>query len=325
MQCLMPVRYYRNDTGRVFHSPNRVKVASEGFRPCQTCMNCRLRRAQSSAIRMLHESRFHSQSSFLTLTYSDDKLPPNGSLRYDDVSSFIKRLRRRLDRTLYKNSLTFYRVGEYGENYSRPHYHMILFGFDFSEKLEYHGVQNEKKYVSKKDDRLYYKSSFLTDCWSHGFADIGNVDYATCLYAAKYVTKKLYGSQASFYDQNLLTPERPSSSKHMPIGLRWIQKYWKDVYPHDYVIHDGKKLPPPRFYDEWLQKNQPDIYEAVKQNRENNLQKQIDWRDLHAKHVLRRQQQQHFLRDGCAPNLTNDDAQIERKLSTLQDIAEGLL
>lgn len=352
MKCLRPVRYYRDDKGNVSHNPNNVKVAAEGFRPCQYCINCRLRRAESNAIRMVHESQFHSQNSFITLTYDDDHLPPNSNLRYDDVSDWLKRLRRRLDKTSYKNSLSLYRVGEYGGETSRPHYHMVLFGFDFRDtSIKYKGIQNAVTQSSKTDDRVYYKSTFATDSWANGFVDIGNVDYSTCLYTAKYVTKKLYGRDA--YGE--LESERSSSSKGFkypkfirkpknhpsyniiphplaglrtsyPIGHRWIEKYYRDVYPHDFIVHSGKKLQPPRYYDDWLAINHPKLFSEVKRKREDNsISMYPDWRDLHAKHIIRVQRQSQFLRDGCAPNLDVDFEMIERTNSTLQDIAKGLL
>lgn len=316
----MPVRFYRDDKRNIFHSSNGVKVASIGFRPCGYCMDCRLSRATDKAIRMVHESRFHSQSSFLTLTYSDDRLPPSGSLCYDHVSDFLKRLRRRLDKESTK--VSFYRVGEYGENFSRPHYHMILFGYDFSEPIKYKGIINSRVKSGSKDDRIYYKSSFLTDCWSHGFADIGDVDFSTCQYVSKYVTKKLFGRNA----YGSLESERASSSNANPIGKRWIEQYYRDVYPHDYVVFDGKKFPPPRYYDDWLSREVPELFSIVKQSREDNLSRiDIDLRDLHAKHVIRRQSQSKFLRDGCAPNLSLDDRLILDKSELLFDISEGKL
>lgn len=33
------------------------------------------------------------------------------------------------------------------------------------------------------------------------------------------------------------------------IGYEWFQKYYSDVYPHDYVVFNGRKYRPPRYYD----------------------------------------------------------------------------
>lgn len=257
---------------------------------------------------MVHEAQFHEQNSFLTLTYEDSHLPVDSSLQYAHVSAFIKRLRRRLS-----FPISYYRVGEYGENFSRPHYHLIVFGYDFSEPIKYHGVINSKVRSGQKDDRIYYKSSFATDCWSHGFADVGDVDFSTALYVSKYVTKKLYGR--GIYGSRV--PERSSSSKLRPIGKSWIEKFYEDVYPHDYVVYGGKKLCPPRYYDTWLSINKPSLWSLVKQRREDTMKDMyLDYRDLHAKHVIRVQRQSQFLRDGCAPNLSLDHEIIRRNFES---------
>lgn len=311
---------YRSDNGTVSHVEYKINSVKDAFwRPCQNCINCKIRRATDKAIRMVHESKFHDQNCFLTLTYDDQKLPPGGSLFYSDVKHFIGRLRSKLK---YPN-ISYYRVGEYGEKFSRPHYHMILFGYNFTDlSVIYQNKQNTLQKSAVKSDRVYYKSSFATDLWSHGYVDIGSVDFKTCLYTAKYVTKKLYGSQTSLYEHRL--PERASSSKKNPIGKSWIEKYYSDVYPHDYVVLDGKKYQPPRYYDEWLQKNKPSLYSLVKQRRENFPHDHPDWYDLNAKHIIRIQKQSKFLRDGCAPNLTNDEYQLERKRSILENLRKGL-
>lgn len=322
---------YRSDTGTFSHSPNGVNVHSDLFRPCGYCMACRMTKAQDWAIRMTHEAQLHEQSSFLTLTYSDDNLPLTfkddipvlGSLHYPDVSAFMKRLRKRLSVTRYKDSLSFYRVGEYGDNLQRPHYHLILFGFDFREPLTYHGVQNSRTFKFASDDRRYDKSSFADSAWSLGFVDVGDVDYSTTMYVAKYVTKKLFGAQSSRY--GFLEPEKASMSKKNPIGSRWISKYFEDVYPHDYVVLNNKKLPPPKFYDRWLEANKPSLYTKVKAQREESMKDSFpDIQQLYNSHFIRLEKQKSFLRDGCAPNTLVDKVMLERKLDFITNHKEFL-
>ena len=38
-------------------------------------------------------------------------------------------------------------------------------------------------------------------------------------------------------------------SRRPGIGKRWFEKYKSDVYPHDFVVHDGTKFKSPRYYD----------------------------------------------------------------------------
>ena len=52
-------------------------------------------------------------------------------------------------------------------------------------------------------------------------------------------------------------PEYAVMSKGL--GLAWINKYHRDVYPHDFVVHNGRKYPVPRYYKEKLKQFDYDI------------------------------------------------------------------
>lgn len=56
---------------------------------------------------MMEQDR-HVCTSFVTLTYDEEHLPPDGSLRKRDLQLYLKRLRRRLP-------FRFFAAGEYGE------------------------------------------------------------------------------------------------------------------------------------------------------------------------------------------------------------------
>lgn len=51
------------------------------------------------------------------------------------------------------------------------------------------------------------------------------------------------------------------------IGKGWFEKYRKDVYPSDEVIVNGARLKPPRFYDNLLEHEEPDLLERLKARR----------------------------------------------------------
>lgn len=59
---------------------------------------------------------------FVTLTYDNEHLPPNCSLRFEHLALFWKRLRKRVP------NIKYFASGEYGETTLRPHYHAIIFG-----------------------------------------------------------------------------------------------------------------------------------------------------------------------------------------------------
>ena len=69
---------------------------------------------------------------FVTLTYDDDHLPEYNSLNYKHFQDFMKRLRKS------HSGVRFYMCGEYGEDFSRPHYHALLFNCFFSDRKAFH-------------------------------------------------------------------------------------------------------------------------------------------------------------------------------------------
>ena len=77
------------------------------------------------------EATQHAESTFVTLTYSEQSLPKlplvGGllpTLQRKDVVGFLKRLRTNVSPVKFR----FFGCGEYGEQTERPHYHLLLFG-----------------------------------------------------------------------------------------------------------------------------------------------------------------------------------------------------
>lgn len=44
-------------------------------------------------------------------------------------------------------------------------------------------------------------------------------------------------------------------SRNPGIGKPWLMKWKEDVYPDDFVIVNGKKMRPPKYYDTLLEEN----------------------------------------------------------------------
>jgi hypothetical protein len=310
MQCYTPMTAYRDSDNQIIFS-YKPNVISELKLPCGQCIGCRLNHAENWAIRMVHEAQMHEENSFITLTYDENNLPENESLHYPDVTRFLKRLRKALSKTPYKGKIKYYRVGEYGDENSRPHYHIILFGFDFTYKIRYKGLENEKIHWRSNGDRKYYISSFLNALWDRGHAELGDVDYATCMYVAKYVTKKVTGKEkeAHYGDKE---PEKAAMSKKEPIGHSWLKKFSSDVYNTDSVILDAKRFRVPKSYDTWLEKNDPALYDEIKIAREENS-KYIDQEELTLKHRVKlhnmRDQTREF--DTTAPITQKEKLRVE--------------
>ena len=115
--------------------------------PCNKCLLCSRQYRKMWSLRLCHELRFYDHSCYLTLTVSDEyldfifpKLPNSewNSLCYKPFQDFMKRLRRTLDygykyHDAFKpyhgegKPIRFYMCGEYGDEFHRPHYHVILY------------------------------------------------------------------------------------------------------------------------------------------------------------------------------------------------------
>lgn len=257
MACLSPLTAYRpnvrpGEKARLIFDTRKAVDAVRLSLPCGQCVECRLDYARQWSIRLMKEAACHEASSFLTLTYDDDNLPQSGSLIKEHVSAFHKRLHNRL---LYSRGygIRFYYCGEYGETYGRPHYHSIVFGFDFPDK---------KFYKKNSRGEPIYSSEFLRELWPFGLNGIGAVTSDSCAYVAGYVVDKVKISQLSpeeyksyysrldaegrFYE---ILPEFSGQSNRPGIGKLWFDRFKDETYRDDGLVVSGKFVRPPRYFD----------------------------------------------------------------------------
>mgnify|MGYP000025964551 CR=1 FL=1 len=217
---------------------------------CGRCRACRLTYSREWAIRCIHEASLHRDNAFLTLTYRDADLPDGNSLCTRDVQLFVKRMRKRM------GSFRFFHCGEYGEENSRPHYHMLVFGKDFE----------DKKPHSKRRGHVLYNSGVLDDLWGRGFASIGSVTLESASYTARYIMKKVGGEGAEAHYSGR-KPEYVTMSRLPGIGFNWIKRFLGDVYPDDFVVWKGRKIRPPKYYDDYLKTVDFDMWLSVMRSR----------------------------------------------------------
>ncbi len=199
---------------------------------------------------MVHESRMHASNLFVTLTLDRDHLNEKRELCPKDLSGFIKNLRRAEDESAAKAAreprrISWFGCGEYGSANNRPHYHSLLFGIDFLDK--YRGDDGS--------GRDFWKSDALDAIWARGRTEIGTVNMASASYVAGYLRKKVKNrdyARANPLTGELLSQEFARMSLRPAIGRRWIKRWWRDVYPRDFVVIDGYEAKPPRFYDKFM-------------------------------------------------------------------------
>ena len=271
MACFKPIPAYRNRDGSgVFFK--HIEDCEEIQLPCGSCIGCRLEKSRQWAVRMMHEAQMHDENSFITLTYRPKDLPDDGSIHIEHYQDFMKRFRARIS----PRRVRFFHCGEYGEvcrsckssrrdcrceqfwkGLGRPHYHAIIFGFGFPDKLIYKTM----------DGNRYYTSNFLDDVWGNGYCIVGDVTFNSCAYVARYVTKKMNGEKALDHywemddrtgEMRAITPEYATMSRGSGgtdaifkggLGSGWWDKWGAEVEHNDSVVFEGREMKPPRFYE----------------------------------------------------------------------------
>lgn len=196
--------------------------------PCGKCIACRIAKAREWSVRLMHELPYWSESVFLTLTYSDDYLPENRSLRKTDLQKFFKRLRKRI----FPRKIKYFACGEYGEHTARPHYHAIIFGLG-----------------RDKMSREFIMDSWTFCDWSNFRVDktFGSVTYDSCRYVSDYIFKK--------YDKVKADEEYTSKGLEIPfkvcsqgLGLRYCLEDTENLSSNFFVSVRGHKMALPRYY-----------------------------------------------------------------------------
>lgn len=250
MTCYHPLKAYRSqernpETGRygITFNPHKALIEGSTFQvPCGQCDGCKIDRSQMWAVRCAHEAQMHRNNCFITLTYNNESVPHDYSVKLDHFQRFMKRLRKRA-----RGKVRFFACGEYGDDNLRPHYHSLLFNFDFS----------DKKFLKFRNGYPLYKSETLSQLWPLGFHEIGLVTFKSAAYCARYTMKKFGGDAADEYytrvspiDGNVyrVATEFLVMSRRPGIGATWFEKFASDAFPSDFVVVDGKKYTPPRFY-----------------------------------------------------------------------------
>lgn len=259
MPCYHPLRAFRTPQGPItFGKPKWSDLPLD--LPCGQCIGCKIALSQTWALRCVHEAQMHDRNSFVTLTYSPEHLPSDGSLSLEHWQKFAKRLRKRI------GSFRFFMCGEYGDENARPHYHACIFGVDFSGDRSFH-----TEHLGNK----LYTSPLLTEVWGKGYCSVGSLTFESAAYVARYVCKKLTGEAAliRYMGVDMTTGEElpplrrefVSMSRRPGLGAKWFERYRSDVYPSDEVVLEGRRFRPPRYYDDKLSEEELSFFKERRQ------------------------------------------------------------
>lgn len=271
MPCFSPLEGYLKHGGGITFNKKESYLNIPKTVTCGQCSGCRLERSRQWATRCHHEASLHQHNCFITLTYADEHLPQDRSINVRVFQKFMKRLRKK-----YAHKIRFYACGEYGDTQGRPHYHACLFGHDFEDKYEWRSKTDTKETL--------YRSPTLEKLWPYGFSSIGEVTFQSAAYVARYIMKKINGplqnysyeyidEQGEIHQQQ---PEFTCMSRKPGVGANWLALFASDVYPDDFVIINGKRVRPPRYYDQNYELLDPDSIKKIRWKRQKGLAKHAD-------------------------------------------------
>lgn len=220
--------------------------------PCGKCTGCRSDQAMAWSVRAYHESTQHLRNSFLTLTYDDANLPPDGKITPVELQNFFKRARK----AGFK--LRYIACGEYGEQTRRPHYHAIIFGQNFL---------HDKVQLTDK----LYTSPTLQKIWGKGHVSIAPAELGAIFYVCGYTQKKI-GDPDTF----------SLSSRRPPIGADWLDKYCEDLERTGIITIEGREMQIPPAY---FRRKEIQLEHIKEERKEYALNNPRDYQKLRAREI----------------------------------------
>lgn len=273
MSCDRPVLMHRCDDGSVHcgaPSGRRDGVVFEV--PCGNCKGCHILKAQAWGVRTVHEASLYGASRFLTLTYSDEYLPADGSVSKLTLRNFHRRLRERFPDMRYVS------CGEYGGRTSRAHYHCCVFNCD---------LPMGKPVARGASGSVSYDCDELAEIWGLGQVAVGYVTSASGAYVGAHAVKDAAEGRKRGPDGRLepwlsIDPRTGECRPRVPpfrvqsaggdgaIGLPWLYRFHKEL--RDGLVparisNETRWLPAPLLYLRHLERIEPERAEYEKQAR----------------------------------------------------------
>lgn len=186
-----------------FHKRLQVQL------PCGKCIFCRINRRNKWAARLILEKSLHAQACYVTLTYDDASLPSPPSVSKREMQLFLKRLRKAIE----PQRIRYYAVGEYGDQFLRPHYHLIIFGLPPNPQVK----------------------KLIHDVWGKGHTKVDACENACMRYVAGYVAKKYTSDKADRIGKEL-EKEFALMSRRPALGSEALKLFVDDAFvqnPYD--------------------------------------------------------------------------------------------
>ncbi|UDN67824.1 replication initiator protein [robinz microvirus RP_139] len=217
---------------------NPIGINQTQYVACGQCLPCRIGKRMLWASRIKLEATQHHECSFLTLTYTEENVPGDGSLNPLHLSHWLKRFRKRYEPLRVR----YFAVGEYGDVTWRPHYHVVLFGFG--------GCRLGRQFLDVSE-RCCPNCNMVSETWGLGriecvpFDPRGHSNYVAG-YVVKKMTKKEDSRLEGKYPEFARMSRSPGLGAHTAPAIadamrRGFREYTEDV-PHYLSVGVKEKL-----------------------------------------------------------------------------------
>jgi hypothetical protein len=260
--------------------------------PCGKCIGCKLAKARSWAVRCCHEAQLFENNMFITLTFNEENMPENHSIDKRDLQLFFKKYRKSYkgkqivinDRGEETRPIRYFACGEYGEQRNRPHYHAIIFN---------HWFDDAYLWSKSPTGDLLFRSDSLEKLWPYGYSSIGRVTFESAAYVARYQFKKQNKSEGyELVDTETGEIHKQEKefcimSRNPGLGKRWFDQYKKDT-EKDFIHLGEKRVAVPKYYDYLREKNDDEILEDIKLERDLNMQELIMSGEMHPDRLIQK-------------------------------------
>lgn len=209
--------------------------------PCNKCVKCKKKRLNDWAFRLQQQAKISTNVLYITLTYNEQNINNTRTLSKRDLQLFFKRLRK-LHHAKSNDKISYFAVGEYGTQFKRPHYHMLIFNC-FAPEL-----------IQKAWDKGFDKTEYLRS-------------NAGIKYVLKYITKEKFGGEFQLQSQGL-------GKNYLTEN---ILKYHQTTVENAYItLEGGIKMSIPRYYKDkiytYYQKTKVTDYLKARANLTKNIQ-----------------------------------------------------
>lgn len=233
--CLYP-NFLRNGQ---FIGGLRTPIETDVPVPCGQCVECLSQKASEWSYRVMREYEYYGRvGCVLSLTYDKVHVPSDYSVSRPDLTKFLKRLRKHIAPV----KIRYFGCGEYGTMNGRPHYHLVVIGWQPDDLVF---VKRSKK------NTILYRSKTVEKLWSQGICAVADVTSDSVRYSAKYL-QKLY-----FNETTGKTPPFLAMSTHPGFGAFEALERVKS----DSVYVNGVRKKVPRYYLKVAEREGVDLVE----------------------------------------------------------------